>query len=125
MKAATLAAALQDTGAACEAHEALADTAVELQNCGARGQGLQTALVPVLRSDLALSADSAGSSDSGSLRRASAYPVGSILCGGARTADNSFREASAGALAVLLHDGSDAVREAAARQVLLRSASYT
>ncbi len=116
-KAAALATALHSTGATSEARQTLADTAAELADTSAGGKGLQTALVPLLRSALALSTSTESSSGTGSRQMAGVQ--GSFWrCSDRRQIHNSMLEACAGALAMLLRDGDGSVGEAAARYAM-------
>ena len=115
VRAATLAGAMQHTGAISDARQTLADTAAELMKHGVRGQSLQTALVPLVESDLPLSARIRCGTAVGSRSDAVTDINGCFWRRDGRPADNSFLEACAGALAVLLREGSDAVRDIAAR----------
>ena len=115
-RAAALISSLQKTGAVSEAHRLLADSTTEVFDLGVRGHGLQSALVPLVRSELGLSDQGGEHSSDSVLRMMSAELGGGAQSRDRRPADISFIEACTTALSALLHDGSDSMRHAAARQ---------
>ena len=123
-RAAALASSLQKTGALSKAHQLLADVAADIFDSGVRGQGLQSALVPLLRSELAIGAPGNGHGDESLHTAPMAEIKGGVKATAGRPANASFAEARAGALALLLREGSIMNGQAAARQAQLNGPPF-